>query len=542
VGHARQRNDVSPPLKGERRSTEAGDDPHGKETLPSSDDELIVPASASPLLEVQQMSKAFGGAQALTEVDLTLERGTVHAVVGHNGAGKSTLMKILSGVVPPDTGRLLLNGEEIVCRNPREAQTRGISMVHQELTVLDDLDVAENIFLGREPVRGPGLSDRAKLDQMAKELLLKLDLEWPARTKCSALSVGEKQMVEIARAISWDANVLILDEPTSALSQREQHALFELIEKLKASGLGILYISHRLDEILQLADTVTVLRDGKNVGELHRGEFDHAALIETMIGRVIEKTSSSAAVQGEKVLEITDLHSRSGRLNGINLAVSGGEIVGLAGMLGSGRSELFECMFGLRRYESGTITINGAAQHFKSPIGAMAKGIGLVPEDRKEQGIFAGTALWKNMMLASVHDLFARLGFVTEGLALQTCQEQAKRLDIRFSTINQDIGFLSGGNQQKAILARWILRDPRLLLLDDPTAGIDVGAKSEIHALIGELASQGVAILVSSSEFDELIGLCHRILVIRDGRIVQEVDGAAATEHALVLAATGGRQ
>jgi ABC-type sugar transport system ATPase subunit len=488
------------------------------------------------------MSKAFGGAQALTDVDLTLVRGTVHAIVGHNGAGKSTLMNILSGVVPPDAGRLLLNGEEIVCRNPREAQARGISMVHQELTVLDDLDVAENIFLGREPVRGPGLSDRAQLDRMAEDLLRKLDLDWPPRKKCSALSVGEKQMVEIARAISWDANVLILDEPTSALSQREQHALFELIEKLKAGGLGILYISHRLDEILQLADTVTVLRDGKNAGELQRGEFDHAALIKTMIGRVIDKAFSAEAIQGEKVLEITDLYSRSGRLNGINLSISGGEIVGLAGMLGSGRSELFECVFGLRHYESGTVALNGAAQHFKSPIGAMAKGIGLVPEDRKEQGIFAGTALWKNMMLASVHDLFARLGFVKEGRALQTCQEQAKRLDIRFRTINQDIGFLSGGNQQKAILARWILRDPRLLLLDDPTAGIDVGAKAEIHALIGELASQGVAILVSSSEFDELIGLCHRILVIRDGRIIDEVDGTNATEHALVLAATGGVQ
>jgi ABC-type sugar transport system ATPase subunit len=501
-----------------------------------------VPASASPLLQIKQVTKAFGGAQALAGVNLTLERGTVHAVVGHNGAGKSTLMKILSGVVQPDSGRLLLNGEQITCRHPREAQERGISMVHQELSVIEDLDVAENIFLGRELTLGAGLTDRGKLDRTAKEILQKLELDWPVRSKCSALSVGEKQMVEIARAISWDANVLILDEPTSALSQREQRALFELIEKLKTAGLGILYISHRLDEILQLADTVTVLRDGKNAGELQRGEFDHAALIETMIGRVIEKGVSAETVHGEKVLDITDLRSRSGRLNDVNLSVKSGEIVGLAGMLGSGRSELFECIFGLRRYESGTITIGGAPQRFKSPIGAMAKGIGLVPEDRKVQGIFAGTALWKNMILASVHDLFAQLGFVKEGRALQVSQEQAKRLDIRFNTINQDIGFLSGGNQQKAILARWILRDPRLLLLDDPTAGIDVGAKSEIHSLIGELASQGVGILVSSSEFNELIGLCHRILVIRDGRILDEVEGTQTTEHALVLAATGGGQ
>lgn len=497
-------------------------------------------APESMLLEVREVSKAFGGAQALAGVDLSLERGTVHAVVGHNGAGKSTLMKILSGVVQPDRGRLLLNGEEIICRDPREAQERGISMVHQELSVIEDLDVAENIFLGREPSHGAGLTHRAKLDRTARELLQKLGLDWPVRSKCSTLSVGEKQMVEIARAISWDANVLILDEPTSALSQREQHALFDLIERLKASGLGILYISHRLDEILQLADTVSVLRDGKNVGKFQRGEFDHAALIEMMIGRSIEKAASAVNKQGEKVLEIAGLHSRSGRLNGIDLSVRAGEIIGLAGMLGSGRSELFECVFGLRRYESGAIAIDGTAQQFKSPIDAMAKGIGLVPEDRKVQGIFAGTALWKNMMLASVHDLFARLGFVKEREARQTATEQAKRLDIRFRTIHQDIGFLSGGNQQKAILARWVLRDPKLLLLDDPTAGIDVGAKSEIHALIGELASQGVAILVSSSEFEELVGLCHRILVIRDGRIIDEVDGMTATEHSLVLKATGG--
>ena len=499
-----------------------------------------MPASDSLLLEVQQISKAFAGVHALNGVDLALERGTVHAIVGHNGAGKSTLMKILSGVVQPDSGQLLLNGQEILCRHPREAQERGISMVHQELSVIEDLDIAENIYLGREPVHLLGMTKRSVLDRAAKDLLGKLELDWPVRTRCSELSVGEKQMVEIARAISWDANVLILDEPTSALSRREQNALFEFIEKLKANGLGILYISHRLDEIQQLADTVTVLRDGRNVGRLQRGAIDHAALIEMMLGHAIEKTVSAGAKRGETVLAIKDLHSRSGRLNGINLDVKAGEIVGLAGMLGSGRSELFECLFGLRRHEAGTIKLRGEPRQFNSPLEAMGGGIGLVPEDRKLQGIFAGTALWKNMMLASVHDMFARFGFVRERQARITTAEQAKRLDIRFRNMQQDIGFLSGGNQQKAILARWILRDPKLLLLDDPTAGIDVGAKSEIHALIGELADQGVAILVSSSEFDELIGLCHRILVIRDGRIIDQVDGMSATEHALVLKATGG--
>ena len=348
-------------------------------------------------------------------------------------------------------------------------------------------------------------------------------------------------MVEIARAISWDASVLILDEPTSALSLPEQTALFELIGRLKADGLGILYISHRLDEIMDLSDTVTVLRDGKNVGARQRGEFDHAALIHMMLGQAADaRAAANGSVAGTTVLKVADLNSRSGKLGGIDLSVAEGEIVGLAGMLGSGRSELFECLFGMRGFKTGSISIDRAPVQPASPIAAMGLGIGLVPEDRKVQGVFADATLWKNVTMASTHDRFAKFGFVIEGDAKHAAQEQVGRLDIRCRSIHQDIGYLSGGNQQKAVLARWIMRNPRVLLLDDPTAGIDIGAKAEIHALIRELAQAGIAVLVSSSEFDELIDICHRILVIRDGKIIDEFAGAEATEQALVLAATGG--
>jgi ABC-type sugar transport system ATPase subunit len=498
------------------------------------------PGAGRFLLKVEDVSKTFGGVQALSHVELALDRGTVHAIVGHNGAGKSTLMKVLSGVIEPDEGRLLLNGQEIVLREPREAQEHGISMVHQELSILEDLDIAENIFLGREPLTRAGLTDRRELDRAAEQLLERLGLDLPVRALCRSLSLGERQMVEIARAVSWDASVVILDEPTSALSEREEEVLFDLIARMKDDGIGILYISHRLDEILLLADTVTVMREGKNVGWLKRGEFDHAMLVEKMLGHAVQRESPPDASHGEVVLEVTGLESRSGKLRGVDLSVAAGEIVGIAGMLGSGRSELFECLFGIRPFEGGTLLLKGQSVHPESPLDAMAKGIGLVPEDRKVQGIFPGTSLWENVTLASVHDFFSKFGVVREGQARKVTVEQVDRLRIRAHSIDQDISLLSGGNQQKAIIARWILRDPDVLLLDEPSAGIDIGAKAEIHDLIRDLAKPGVAILVSSSEFDELIGLCHRVLIMRDGTIINEVDGAAATEHSLVLLATGG--
>jgi ribose transport system ATP-binding protein len=496
--------------------------------------------AAGVLLEVRDLSKSFAGVPALTDVHLTLRRGAVHAVVGHNGAGKSTLMKIISGVEPPSGGVMVLDGEETHFASPRDAHARGVSMVHQELSILEDLTIAENIFLGREPRTRAGLVDRRAMAKAAAEVLHRLRLDLPTHSVCRDLNVGERQMVEMARAISHECKVLILDEPTAALSRPEQDALFELIGRLKASGIGILYISHRLDEVLDLADFLTVLRDGKNAGEGRRGEFDHADLIRMMLGRSIEKSFDLAPHDSALALRVSGLSSRSGHLSAIDLSIAKGEIVGLAGMLGSGRSELFECLFGVRSFQSGSIEIDGVAVRPHSSAQAMAVGIGLVPEDRKNQGIFAEWPVWRNIALASVRDLFARLGWVDEAKARAAALDQVERMNVRCASPDQALGSLSGGNQQKAILGRWVLREPRVLLLDEPTAGIDVGAKSEIYALARRLAARGMGLLIASSEFDELIGLCHRILVMRHGQIIQELRGENATEHALAVAATGG--
>jgi ABC-type sugar transport system ATPase subunit len=498
------------------------------------------PSDKGFVLEARNLSKSFAAVPALVEVSLALRRGTVHAVIGHNGAGKSTLMKIISGVEQPSSGALLLEGAESRFASPRDAHASGVSMVHQELSVLADLTIAENIFLAREPRTRAGLIDRGAMNRAAQAVLRRLRLDLPVRSFCRDLSVGERQMVEIARAISHNCRVLVLDEPTAALSRLEQEALFELIARLKADCIGILYISHRLDEILNLADFVTVLRDGRNVGEAQRGEFDHAELIRMMLGRSIEKTFDLGSHDAAIVLRISQLSSRSGHLSAIDLTIAKGEIVGLAGMLGSGRSELFECLFGVRHFESGLIEIDGVATRPRSPGVAMAAGIGLVPEDRKVQGIFAESPVWRNIALASVRDRFSRLGWVDETRARRVAAEQIAQINVRCASPEQPIGYLSGGNQQKAILGRWVLREPRILLLDEPTAGIDIGAKNEIYALVRNLAARGMGLLIASSEFDELVGLCHRILVMRHGRIVSEFRGEQASEHALAIAATGG--
>ena len=499
----------------------------------------VEPHTAAPVLEAVGLSKSYGPLKALNEVSLSLHQGTLHAIVGHNGAGKSTLMRVLSGVIRQTAGDLVVAGEPVILNSPRQAQERGIAMVHQELSILDDLTVAENILLGREPCNRAGLIDRKRMLARAREVLDQLDLRLAAETPCGALSVGERQMVEIARAVSFNARVLILDEPTAALSRREQEALFQFLARIKPH-VGIFYISHRLDEIIQLADIVTVLRDGRNVGSLRRGAYDHSQLVEMMLGRSFAKSQSAPVARPDALLTIDTLTAPAAGLHGVSLGVGKGEIVGLAGMLGSGRSELFECIFGMRPIESGAIIYKGAPYAPGSPANAMRRGIGLVPEDRKALGIFAGTETWRNIAVASYRDRFSKAGFVAKSAALAGAARQIKRLGIRVRSPHQDISLLSGGNQQKAIVGRWLLREPDLLLLDEPTAGIDIGAKNEIYALIRDLSASGVAILIASSEFDELIGLCHRILVMSDGRIAQEFDGANVSEHALLLVATGG--
>jgi len=494
----------------------------------------------SPLLSLDHVGKAYRGVPALWDVSLRLDRKTIHAVIGHNGAGKSTVMRILCGATAADEGRIVIEGREVRFASPAEARAAGISMVHQELSLVDDLDVAENIALGREPVRAGGLVDRAARDRRAAGALAELGLALDLRRLCGDLAAGERQMVEIARALSGEARVLILDEPTASLTRTEQEALFAVLRRLR-ERIGIFYISHRLDEILDLADVVTVLREGRDVARFARGGFDHRALVEAMLGEAQQPAARSRRDHsGEVLLELVNARYFRSASQGVSLRLCRGEILGLAGLMGAGRSELFESLFGLRPLVSGRITFEGRPHVPANPAQAVARGIALVPEDRKAQGLFAGAALWWNIGLASLRDRFARWGLVDRAGARDVATRQVAALGLRAASLDLDIARLSGGNQQKAILARWLLREPRLLMLDEPTAGIDIGAKAEIHRLIRGLAESGMGVLVASSEFDELLALCDRILVLRDGGVVAELPAAEATEEDLMLHATGG--
>ena len=498
------------------------------------------------LVRADAISKSFGPVHALDGVDLELRAGSVHAVVGHNGAGKSTLMNILSGNVEPDGGHLIFEGEAVRLRAPADALARGIRMVHQELSILPDLDVAENLFIGREPTTA-GLVRRDELYARAERLLADLGLDIPARTLCVDLPVGSRQLIEIARAASaetaTEGRILILDEPTSALSVTEQGKLFQFIRELTARGIGVLYVSHRLSEVLSLADTITVLRDGRLVATRPAEGLDQATLVEMMLGHRLateEPVAETQEAASETVLEVSGLQALHGRLHDINFRARRGEILGIAGMLGSGRSELFETLFGLIPIEGGTIRVDGKDVHPKSPREAMDNGISLVPEDRRRQGIFPGMPLWKNVALAGLHDLFrGPLTTVLAGRARQATEREIKRLHIATPSANEEIQFLSGGNQQKVVLARWLARMPRILLLDEPTAGIDVGAIADVHQIVRDLAEQGTTVVISSSEFEELLSLCHRIVVMRRGTIVAELHPQAITEASLVHVAMG---
>lgn len=502
--------------------------------------EATYPAAAL-LLEAKQLTKSFGVVRALQGVDLDVGRGSIHAVIGHNGAGKSTLMNLLSGVYPPDSGEIRLAGTPVRFSSPRDALDRGISMVHQELSIIPDLDVAENIFLGREPLSRMRFLRRADMYRETQRILDELALDASPYAPCSTLSVGVRQMIEIAQAISRQASILILDEPTSALSESEQERLFAFIRRLQAKNIGILYVSHKLDEVEMLSDTVTVLRDGKLVATHATKDLDPQRMVEMMVGHAINKGPPAAPPRDEPGLVVSGLGSREVGISDVSFSVKRGEIVGLAGMLGSGRTELFELLFGIRQPDSGRIEALGKAVKPRSPIDAMEARIALVPEDRRSQGIFVGLPIWKNLTLAAFHDLFRGFGgSVRERQEREAAREQVERFRIATPSINQEIQFLSGGNQQKVILARWLLRDPEILLLDDPTAGIDVGAKDEIHASIRRLAEHGLAVVMSSSEFPELLDICHRILVIRGGRIVAEKRAGDTTEAELVHLATAG--
>ncbi|MEC3981411.1 sugar ABC transporter ATP-binding protein [Amycolatopsis sp. H20-H5] len=500
------------------------------------------------LVVMTGVSKAYGGVRAVRDVDFAVRAGEVHALLGENGAGKSTLMKVLSGQVAAERGEIRIGGEPVRLSRPADAQRAGIAMIHQELDLVPALSVAENVFLGREPRTRFGTVDRRRMLAETRRLLARSGVRLDAAAPVELLRTGEQQLVTIAKALSLDARVLIMDEPTSALSPPEVEQLFAVIAELRAAGVALVYISHRMEEIGRIADRATVLRNGAVVAEFDARELTAAQAAEAMVGRPVHlmfrADSRASAEPGADVLRVENLVVRAdagGRPpDGISLRVGAGEIVGLAGLLGSGRTELLETLFGggPGGHWSGQVLLRDKDFHPRTPRKAMRAGVAFVPEDRRLSGLALEHSVLANSVL-SIVDRLARFGVVSARRERGAARGSAARLGVKLTSIAEPVGALSGGNQQKVLLGRALLTGPALLLLDEPTRGVDVGAKAEIYRLLGEIAGEGVAILLASSEPAELVGVCDRVVVLRAGRSVHELDTGSAGEAELLAASMG---
>ena len=476
-------------------------------------------APAGCLLEVRNVSKAFPGVVALDDVSLRLKRGTVHALSGENGAGKSTLMKIIAGIYTPDAGELRLRGSRVQLSSPRQALHNGIAMIHQELNLMPYMSVAENIWIGREPANALGVISHRELRSRTHTLLERLRIDIDPEAELRTLSIAGRQMVEIATALSYESELLIMDEPTSALTERDAEHLFAIIRELRAQGKGILYITHRMDELFEIADEVSVLRDGKHIGTDSPRNLTRDEIIRMMVGRELSRIfPREPACPGAVVLSARDL-TREQQFYNISFDLHAGEILGIAGLVGSGRSKLAEALFGLTPASSGRLSIEGCEVRVDSPRAAMSRGVAFVTEDRKETGCFLALSVLENLQISVLNRDFVRFGFVRERAVTWACAAMSRLLRVKTPDLHERIGNLSGGNQQKVLLGRSLLMQPKILILDEPTRGVDVGAKAEIHQLISRLAAQGMAVLMISSEMPEILGMSHRIMVMHEGRV-----------------------
>lgn len=495
--------------------------------------------SPSSLLDVQGVCKSFPGVRALHEVDLQLDRGEVLAVLGENGAGKSTLMKILAGVQPPDSGEIRLEGEPIEIDSVQTALRFGIALIHQELNLSENLDVGANIFLGREPTRF-GLIDKERIREESRRVLGLVGLDVSPDQLAGSLSIGRQQLVEVAKALAVDARVLIMDEPTSSLSAGEAERLFDVIRDLRNRGVSIIYISHRLGEVQELADRVTVLRDGENAGELSRGQITHQAMVSLMVGRDIDQFyARTSHTPGEPVLEVDQLVTRVHPQHSVSFSVRAGEIVGMAGLVGAGRTEVLRAIFGIDPPLSGAVRVEGKPITITHARDAIDAGLALVPEDRKAEGLIVDMAVRPNVSLAGLRRNRIAGLFRNGEVERSDTAAMIDRLNIKTPGDLQITRFLSGGNQQKVVIGKWLTMSPRVLLLDEPTRGIDVGAKQEIYALMEQLAGQGVAILFVSSEMEEILGMSDRTLVMHEGRLTGQLQREQLSEEAIMRLATG---
>ena len=498
----------------------------------------VPPAAVAPLVEVRDLTKSFPGVRALRGVSLTLFPGEVVAVIGENGAGKSTLMKILAGIQTPDGGSVLVDGRPTTIDSVRAASALGVALIHQELNLADNLSVAANIFLGREP-RSAGFFRRRRIEREARRFIDMVGLRAPPGRRVSHLSVGQQQMVEIAKALSTDARVLIMDEPTSSLSTHETEQLFKVVKDLRARGVCVLYISHRLGEVKELADRVVVLRDGQNAGELQRGEISHDRMVRMMVGRELSQFyPHTPRPPGPVVLEVSGLRTPAFPTHEVSFALCQGEIVGVAGLVGAGRTEMLRTLFGVDRPVGGAIRVGGQAIDPRSPRDAIRAGLALVPEDRKQQGLILEMAVRENVSLPGLRR-DSTAGWLNRGAERALGRRMIEALRVKTPSDRQVVQYLSGGNQQKVVIAKWLSMQPRVLLLDEPTRGIDVGAKAEIYGLMEKLAEQGVAILFASSEMEEVLGMSDRVLVMHEGRLTGELARGQLSEEAVMTLATG---
>lgn len=496
------------------------------------------PTEMQPLLVVDCITKSFPGVRALRGVSLRVMPGEVLSVIGENGAGKSTLMKILAGVQLPDTGTLTWLGRQVRFGSPSEAMSAGISLIHQELNLAENLTIAENIFLGREPTSFGVIQSRVMRDK-ADEYLKRVGLQISSQTPISALSIAQRQMVEIAKSLSTDARMIIMDEPTSSLSAHESECLFALIRQLRSEGVAIVYISHRLAEVAELSDRVEVLRDGENATSLVRSQITHDAMVFAMVGRELNRYFPHEPREpGAVRLQLDGLRIAGREDHSIDLSVRAGEIVGMAGLVGAGRTEILEAIMGMRTIAGGRVLVDGVEIAQGSIRRSIAAGLGLVPEDRRHCGLVTGMSVGNNLTLPSLSSR-SRFGVISTSGDRTAAEEQIESLRIKTPNLLQLAAFLSGGNQQKIVFGKWILCNPKVLLLDEPTRGVDIGAKQEIYMLMERLASEGTAILFVSSEMEEILGMSDRVVVMHEGELRGELPRADMTEQRIMQLAFG---
>jgi len=492
--------------------------------------------NAAPVLALSGIAKRFNGIHALDDVRLSIHPGEVMALVGENGAGKSTLVKMLTGIHRPDAGTILLGGQEVAFGSPQEAMAAGITAVHQETVMFDELTVAENIYVGRHPTRGIGRIDWSRIEQEAERLFARLEVTLPVRARVRDLSVAQRHFVEIARALAQDARVVIMDEPTAALSQREIRELYRIIGQLRAAGTAVIFISHKFDEIYAVADRYTVLRDGRFVAEGRLADVTEPELVALMVGRAVHQAYPKAEVDiGAPLLEVRSLNHPT-EFADVSFTLRRGEILGFYGLVGAGRSEVMQALFGLTPCVQGEVMLEGRPARFDTPGAAIRHGLAYVPEDRQQHGAHLSLPILHNITLP----ILARFGFFTHGRAeAQLARRFAEQLELKAAHLGQHVAELSGGNQQKVVLGKWLATNPRVIILDEPTKGIDIGSKAAVHRFVGELVERGLSVILVSSELPEVLGLADRVVVMRQGRVVREFIRGEACPEAVVAAASG---